>query len=494
MFKRLSPETWIALLFAVVLSCIKKWEVGGNLDTIWYSAIGRNIAQNGDYFHFFISEKMPQIRDHMPLTYWVTGAVMSLFGTTDFVARLYPMLASVASTILVYLIGRRYRDNTAGLIAILVYALSIGSTKWNGSLLHDVPLTTYFLISVYAFLRGRDGEKNFYLLMGLGLFLGVMTKGPIIGGFALGYVVYALIAREGKVLRDARFWLGIALFFALCAVMFIPQLRFDGDNVFVYFYKIKSGYLEAAPPSWSNRLAYFKVLWESAFVPVLLIVAGLLMKLKPWLENKRTGEDSLLFICIALGTMLPLSYFQVKFPHYLLPVYPFVALAAAPVLDHLLRKKREKIPQVVGGVSCAAVLFFAIFPVKITGGREKHEINMANFVKLIKGANFVHYMGRYEDDYALLQTFKFYGNIDLQPITRDVAEKLDLNEGPIILQREKLPLRRAAGDLTEKDCVFLSKAYCVIADRSTLQLHVPNNGLPHELMSRKQLSNLDEDP
>ena len=496
MLKKIAPETWIALLFAFVLTCIKKWEVGGNLDTIWYSAIGRSIVQSGNWFHFYISEKMPEIRDHMPLTYWITGGMMKLFGTTDFVARLYPMASSIVSTMVVYTLGRRYKDNISGLIAVLVYALCIGSTKWNGALLHDVPLTTFFLLSALGLIKGRDGNKKYYILMGIALFLALMTKGPIIGGFGLGYLVYAIITRETKVLGDKYFWLGIVTFFALVAVMFLPQLAFDGDNVFLYFYKIKAFYLAAAPPTWGNRLAYFGVLWESAFFAIVLIAIGLFQKAKPWTEQSATRHEPILYVAIVLCTMLPLSYFQVKFPHYMLPCYPFAALAASPVLERMLRKYRARVPAIIKTVSCAVILLFVFFPVKTTGNREKHEINLANFVKLINGeqTKTVHYLGKYEDDYALLQTFKFYGNIDLTPITREEAETLSLADGPILMHRGSLPLKRPEGLLTEASCLFLSKAYCLIADRSTVQMHVPNDGLPHELMSPKQQQNLDEDP
>ena len=98
------------LLFAFVLVFLKKWEPGGHIDATWYSAVARNIAEKGDFFHFYINPFFAnEVFDHFPLDYWIMGGLMSLFGVSDFIARLYFMICSFASLLWCqFFWGRRF--------------------------------------------------------------------------------------------------------------------------------------------------------------------------------------------------------------------------------------------------------------------------------------------------------------------------------------------------------------------------------------------------
>src|ERR1700733_2193619 len=92
--KSLSGDPYAVAVFflSFVMVFVKKWEPGGNLDTIWDSALARNIAETGDYFHWFISKYyLNPVFDHMPMTYWIIATLMKFFGISDLVARSYPM-------------------------------------------------------------------------------------------------------------------------------------------------------------------------------------------------------------------------------------------------------------------------------------------------------------------------------------------------------------------------------------------------------------------
>jgi len=149
------PQFLATFLIAIALVAVKKWEPGDNLDAIWYSAVSKNVYETGDFHHFFISRHWgTTVANHMPLTYWITGAVFMLFGPSDFVVRLYPMICGILSYLFVYLIGREIKGQHFGLCSVLALVLAYGYSKWNGSLMQDVPLVTYFLGASYFFLRG----------------------------------------------------------------------------------------------------------------------------------------------------------------------------------------------------------------------------------------------------------------------------------------------------------------------------------------------------
>src|SRR5258708_1680355 len=195
------PYAIAVLLLSFVMVFVKKCEPGGNLDTIWDSALARNIAETGDYFHWFISKYyLNPVFDHMPMTYWILASLMKVFGVSDLVARTYPMICSFFSYILVYKIGKHLKDKEFGLICLLSYVSVFGSSKWNGAVTQDVPLTTYFLATYYTFLLGAQNSK-YWLWTGFFFGLGVFIKGPIIFGLALGGFVWSLFEQNFSYLK-----------------------------------------------------------------------------------------------------------------------------------------------------------------------------------------------------------------------------------------------------------------------------------------------------
>ena len=82
------------------------------------------------------------------------------------------------------------------------------NVKWNGALLHDVPLTTFCLGSVYFFLRGRENDR-FYYPSSLCFVLAVFSKGPVALAVPLGIVLWLIGRREASPLRSRHFWLAL---------------------------------------------------------------------------------------------------------------------------------------------------------------------------------------------------------------------------------------------------------------------------------------------
>ncbi len=479
----------VAVLFlSFVMVFIKKWEPGGNLDTIWYSALTRNIAEGGDYFHFYISKYyLNPVFDHMPLSYWVIGSLMRLFGVSDFVARLYPMICTFFSYILVYKIGKLLKDKEFGLICVLSYASCFGSSKWNGAVTHDVPLTTYFLAAFYTFLLGRENSK--YLFWTAVFFvLGVFTKGPIIFGLGLGILVWSLYERDFYYLKDPNFYYAAAFTVLLLMIPYLPALRFDGQTAYQKFFAAKVGYLAPSGNDYWHYFAYFALMLQTATLNLIPFFCTF------WLiAKKRTGlsKDSVsllrLVLFVGLGIIIPLSFFKVKFPHYLLSAYPFVCIFAAPSLyvayKWLSRKYPFNLPAVVKGLSVAAAFAFVALPIKTTGGRNKANLNLINIIKLdsqIKNKN-VYFYGVYEDDMAIFQSFKLFGGIDLRSITGDEISHIDLKKSYVFIVKDKLPVSIGKFKVEEKDCFFQTETRCVLTDPASVSYTFPDYSYPHEI-------------
>ena len=464
---------------------MKKWAPGGNLDTIWYSAVAKNIALSGNYFQFTVSEYWGwRIYDHMPLTYWIVGTFMRLFGINDFVARIYPMFCAFTSYLLVYFIGTRLKDKNFGFGCLLAFLLCFGSSKWNSSLIHDVPLTTFFLATFYFFIRSLRDDRYLY---GVSVFfaLGVFTKGPIIFAFGPALLIWFLWNRDFALLKSKHFYLAFILLIGFLLIPFLPALAFEGKSYYQAFVEYKTEFMDAKNPAWSRRFAYLGVLFFGATPTVLVFLYNLPQLFKQKLAALENIQISGLRMASALAVsiVLPLSIFDTKFPHYMLPVYPFIALVAGLSFEKVVVRFQHVLADYVKRIAIAAICFFVMFPVKLSGGRDKQVINVVDILKFdskIQDKD-IYYVGNYHSDMSIYQSFNFYGSLNIMGIEDEDAYDIDLKNAYILIPIEKLPMKNhGMGVITKDSCFLMNGEFCVVTETQNLHFNLPDDDFPFE--------------
>ena len=464
---------------------MKKWAPGGNLDTIWYSAVAKNIALSGNYFQFTVSEYWGwRIYDHMPLTYWIVGSLMRVFGINDFVARIYPMLCAFFSYLLVYFIGTRLKNRAFGFSCVLAFLLCYGSSKWNSSLIHDVPLTTYFLASFYFFVRALKDKRFLY---GFSFFfaLGVFTKGPIIFAYLPALIIWMIWQRDFSLFKSKHFYFALALLLGFLSLPFLPALAFEGKSYYRAFIEYKTEFMEAKNPDWSHRFAYLGVLFFGAVPSVLLFIYNLpaLFKRKVIELNEMQISALRFATAIAVSTSVPLSIFDTKFPHYMLPVYPLLSLVAGISIEKIVIRFEDVIADYTKKIAIAVICFFVAFPVKLSGGRDKQVINVVDILKFDSRIHEkdIYYVGNYHSDMSIFQSFNFYGSLNIMGIEDADVFDIDLKNSYLLIPVEKLPMRhRAIGLITEKNCFLKNGEFCVLTDTQNIKFNLPDDDFPFE--------------
>src|SRR5437762_233675 len=97
----------------------------------------------------------------LPGTYAAYACIMAVFGQTPSGIHLGLMLVNAASIVLVFLIGRRLLDETAGAVAAVVFALLSTSVSVFGLAGHATHFVTLFALGgLYLLLRGTNGEMR----------------------------------------------------------------------------------------------------------------------------------------------------------------------------------------------------------------------------------------------------------------------------------------------------------------------------------------------
>jgi len=162
---------------------------------------------------------------HGPFLYYVTAGMFSLFGDSDFVARLLPALFGALLIPLVYCIYRiGYIDKKQTIFATLFLALSPSMVYFSRFLRHDIFMLFFTLLLLVAVLYYFEfGKTRYAIIAALAIAGGLSCKEemPVIILIFASFFLYSLWRKKIKLPADWRYDLLIGFFLVigiLCVV------------------------------------------------------------------------------------------------------------------------------------------------------------------------------------------------------------------------------------------------------------------------------------
>ena len=317
--------------------------------------------------------------------YFVIGGILGWFASIDDFARHYfsdpslffiigrmtTALFGVATVYLVYLIGRDYGKERIGLLAALFLAVTFGHVRSSHFVLTDVP-TTFFTALSFLYLAKitETGKTRNYMLAGLFAGLGTATKYYSVILVPCLFLAHFLFHwRQGsdwwkktvnvKIIGGVAAW-GFG-FFAGSPYNFLDPFWFKTAILPMF---IGTGRATAAQSVFeSDRLGSFLLAIPHiggvllsptgmGFILGLLALAGV-----GYLGFRHSVKD-LVLLSVPLTFILTAAYlapFYAKSRH-LNPIYPFLCLAAAIVMDKVLAGEWLKKRSWVVGLLCFVVV------------------------------------------------------------------------------------------------------------------------------------------
>lgn len=170
--------TLIAVLCFLMLVTANLWGVIETSEAR-YAEISREILRSGDWLH----PKLLNIYHyHKPIiTYWLTAAAYSVLGVNPFATRFFLSIAYGIQIFLIFNLAQHlFKSKHAAYYAALVYAtLPMVLISVRG-LTTDAYLTTFVMLSVYAWIRFlKSGKTTSLYGMAVAMGLAFMTKGPV---------------------------------------------------------------------------------------------------------------------------------------------------------------------------------------------------------------------------------------------------------------------------------------------------------------------------
>lgn len=303
-------------------------------DEAFYADSAREMVASGDWVtpHYNYEPRFQK----PVLYYWLTAGASLVFGESEFAARFWAAMAGLGLVLVTAAAGRRWYDESTGLLAGAIVATNFGYFSIGRMALPDLPLAFCISLAIWAALvatlEQERSPRKFVLLASLALGLGFLTKGPV--GLIIPFIVIVpvlMIERRSIALTLSDIALGALVMVAVAVPWYVVMwLRhgneylqgfFIGDN----FERFATDRFNDPRPWWF----YFPIVAGGLlpWTPLALVWLG---PLTQWIRRRR--DLGTIDLRLLLWAALPLAFFSFsvgKQPRYILPVLPPLAILLA---------------------------------------------------------------------------------------------------------------------------------------------------------------------
>ncbi len=350
-------------------------------DEARFAQASTQMMESGDYIRISFQDEP---RNKKPAgIYWLQAASVQMFSNPEARAiwayRLPSVLGVVILVLATYgagciLLGRRAAFAGAALLAVSVLVGAEGGIAKTDAMLAG--LTALAMAAVAALYAGKN--RWYGVLFWFAIGAGVLVKGPItpmIAILSIGMLV--ILDRRARWLQPLLWWPG-----PLIAVLMVGP--------WLYFMQKATGgafLLDAVGQDFAPKLGggqeshgalpgtYLVLVWLTLFPAVAFLVPGIALGVRAFFRPREDMEGIVLrfLVCWALPAWIVFEIVPTKLPHYVLPLYPALALMAGFAYDALADRRAPIVAQIVsfvlfgliGGLLAAMIV---LLPTLISSG------------------------------------------------------------------------------------------------------------------------------
>lgn len=296
-----------------------------NWDEAWYAEVIKNIAnRNGPILLPVWNSRL--FFDNSPLYLWLSTP-FALFADANnpsqWQFRIVSAFFALVATLLVFLIGKKLKDEKLGLLSAAVF-LTLGQVVIrfaHGNL--DATLIALFLASFYFYQKSQE-QKIFAVFCGITLGLGILTKSWGVGAFPF-LLIFIYSAFKNKALPKNTV---LILLFAILSSFwwYIWGIITIGKDFLSWFVlnptegRIEGTQLQISPH-------YLKAAIRDIGLWFIPLIGGIIIQVKSKKFPKIAFIWSFLIVCAIF--LLALSFLNTNSDWYNLPTYPLFAIIIA---------------------------------------------------------------------------------------------------------------------------------------------------------------------
>ncbi|MGB5959493.1 MAG: glycosyltransferase family 39 protein [Coleofasciculaceae cyanobacterium] len=340
----LSLTEWQWVL-CFLIAAFLLWGIGlGNLplrdwDEGTRALVAREIYQTGNWLYPTFQGKPYLLKP--PLMDWLIACSYQLGGVTEFTTRLPGAFFSACGVPLLYLVARElFLERLPAIFSAAVYLTLLPVVRHGRLAMLDGMVITFFLLLLVCLLKSR---RNAYWAIGIGLCLGLITfiKGLLVVPLATIALSFIIADKQLKILKNRYFWLGLIIGNLPIIAWYTAQWQHYGSTFLQVHFQNQGLERISQAVEGHNQPAWFYLLELIKYtLPWLLFWFGGLYL--AW--QKRTTSWGALILIGTVGYLGVISLMKTKLPWYIMPLYPFFALAVAVQLVEFW-KNAKRLPR-----------------------------------------------------------------------------------------------------------------------------------------------------
>lgn len=304
-------------------------------DETRYAVVARDMREGVNWIIPSLNGKV--YAEKPPLFFWLINLSTLFLGEmTEFSIRLPSALAGLITLLVTFSFGKRLFTPEVGFLSGLILTTCIFFPLISRWVMMDSLLTLFFLLALFFFYRGLEEDENRkkqYLLAGLFMGLGVLTKGPVA---YLPIPIFFLFASFQKRLK--KFWCldllgGFLLSVGVVLIWWIPACLIGGRDFinWILFKQIVGTYVEGEKHFHPKPFTFYFIHFPIEFFPwIVFLPSAFISGLTK--NNKKKKEFLFIFIWF-IFIFLFFTLSKGKKDNYILPLYPASAMMVGMLWD-----------------------------------------------------------------------------------------------------------------------------------------------------------------
>jgi 4-amino-4-deoxy-L-arabinose transferase-like glycosyltransferase len=316
-----------------------------------YAQVAREMLQRHDWITPWLGGQ-PWL-EKPPLYYWQAILVYTIFGVSDWAARLPSAVDATLLVLAVFFFLKRFMAGFE-LDGALITGSSAGIIGYARAASMDMALAAAFAIGMLGWWAWRESGREFYLAVFYGFMaLGMLAKGPVAPFLAAVVIVlYAATIRELRIILKT-LWLPGILLFCVIALPWYFAVQMRNPEFFYEFIlehnlgRFSRNLYHHAEPFW-----FYLPVMALALVPwTIFVIAAFVQCVRSSWAARTTGGAAKhdfdhnvgIFACCWL--IVPVMFFSIsqsKLPGYILPALPAGALLLTDYLRQYLKQTEAK--------------------------------------------------------------------------------------------------------------------------------------------------------
>lgn len=293
-------------------------------------------------------ENFHPVLDKPIFFYWMIAIAFQFFGVSEWAARLPSVLAALGCLALVYRFAHARWGRWTALWSILILLTCVEFFVLARVVIFDMLLTFFLTLALCAFYEAMHAENDkrrriWSLAMCIGLGAATLLKG-LVGVVVPGMVIigYLLASKQWKALRSVDVVAGALLFLAIVLPWYLMAEWRNPGYLQYYLWEEHFGRFVTNEFDRGEPWYYFIGIGVIGFLPwspLLPLFARHAYK-NGW--QRKFDDKSLYLISWAVLPFLFFSISKSKLPHYILPIFPALAMLTAAAMVRVYQEAPGK--------------------------------------------------------------------------------------------------------------------------------------------------------